>query len=342
MTDRVDAYVSVAHYSEHLRPILDALPDEVRGSMYAANDIVRDVEGGALPGYAPNGSLPLLVASYRDLVFSRRPKVLVQHGAGQRYAGVVHGSYAGGPGHDQADLMLVPNETCGQAERDTYPHIPVVTVGCPKLDAWARIPQPHNDPPVVAVTFHWQAWLHDEAGQPVPEAGWAFDTWKPVIADLARRGITVLGHGHPRAQRWLKAHWNEMNIEYVPRAVDLLARADVLVLDTSSLGFEWAALDRPTVWLRDATWRDSVHHGLRFGEPLPGPELGAWVLRRPDPTAEMVDAINDSLRRFVLARAEVRSRVYGTVDGHASERAAAAVMGLIDGSCAPAPTATEG
>lgn len=331
MTDRVDAFVSQAHYAEHLRPILDALPDHLRGNVYAADNVIRDVEGAAVRGHAPNSTMPVLVASFADLVWARRPKVLVQHGAGQTYSGVNHGSYAGGPGHEQADLFICPNEHTAKAEQSRYPRARAVAVGCPKLDAWARIPRPHNDPPVVAVTFHWQAFLSDATDQrrPVPEAGWAFDTWKNRIAELARRlPGQVLGHGHPRQQRWLKAHWNEMGIEYVPSAVDLLKRADVLVLDNSSLGFEWAALDRPTVWLRDAAWRpdDQTGHGLRFGEPLPGPDLWATA-----PLSELVDAVNASIQRFVFSRAEVRDRVYGRVDGRASERAADAVMRLIAG-----------
>ncbi len=329
MSDRIDAYVSQPHYAEHVLPVLAAIPDELRGDLYAAPNIARELDGPVKWGSAPNSSMPLLVGTFQDLVWSRRPKVLVNHGAGQTYNGVVHGSYAGGPGHEQADLFICPNERVAQVERDRYPNARAVAVGCPKLDAWARIPRPHNDPPVIAVTFHWQAWLHDEDGKPVPEAGWAFDTWKDTIADLAKRGVTVLGHGHPRAQRWLRAHWNEMGVEYVPRAVDLLSRADCLVLDNSSLGFEWAALDRPTVWLRGEDWRpdDVTGHGLRFGEPLPGPELGAWAAQ-PEMLNTVASAINTSMQLFVLARAEVRARVYGKVDGLASRRAADAVLRL--------------
>lgn len=330
MSDRVDAFVSNAHYAEHLRPILDALPDTLRGDVYAAQNVARDVDGPVKMGMAPNSSMPLLVGVYSDLVWSRRPKVLVQHGAGQTYTGVNHGSYAGGPGHEQADLFLCPNERVAALERARYPHARAVAVGCPKLDAWSLIPRPlPSSPATIAVTFHWRAFLKDEQSKMVPEAGTAFDTWRDTIAELAATFPgQILGHGHPKEQRWLRAWWNEIGVEFVPRAVDLLARAHCLVLDNSSLGFEWAGLDRPTVWLRGADWRpdEATNHGLRFGERLPGPELGTWAVGKVD---EVVDAVNTSMERFMLARAEVRHRVYGGIPGTSSARAAVAVLDLV-------------
>lgn len=323
--------------AEHLRPILDALPDGLRGDMYAPQNVARDVDGPVKMGMAPNSSMPLLVGVYSDLVWARRPKVLVQHGAGQTYFSVNHGSYAGGPGHEQANLFLCPNERCADLERMRYPHARAVAVGCPKLDAWARIPRPHplngegRPPATIAVTFHWRAFLKDDQSKMVPEAGTAFDTWKDTIAELASVFPgRVLGHGHPKEQRWLRPHWDEMGIEYVPRAVDLLGRSDCLVLDNSSLGFEWSALDRPTVWLRGADWRsdaESQHGGPRFGQQLPGPELGIWAVGK---VGELVDAVNISMERYVLARAEVRQRVYGGgIPGQWAGRAAVAVMDLV-------------
>jgi hypothetical protein len=263
---------------------------------------------------------------------------LIAEGFASHNSGVNHGSYAGGPGHEQADLFLCPNQRIAALEHLRYPHARAVAVGCPKLDAWRRIHRPRYEmssaaprrAATIAVTFHWQAFLKDDQSKMVPEAGWAFDTWKETIAELARTFPgRVLGHGHPKAQRWLRSHWDEMGIEYVARAVDLLARADCLVLDNSSLGFEWAGLDRPTVWLRGADWRPdevSRHGGPRFGVPLPGPELGTWAVGN---VGEVVDAVNISMERFTLARAEVRQRVYGGIPGEWSARAAAAVLDLV-------------
>lgn len=239
-------------------------------------------------------------------------------------------SFAGGPGHELADLFLCPSERVAALERARYGK-PAVAVGCPKLDAWTRIPRPRNPRPTVAVTFHWD----QRAATEIPEAGWAWPTWRDTIEALSKE-MTVLGHAHPRAARELRPWWESIGVEYVPRAVDLLARADCLVLDNSSLGFEWAALDRPTVWLRGADWTSTPHGLPRFldavGVPhdvaarfLPGPELGAWALRYG--TRELRDAIEMSVERFVLARMQSHQRVYdGLIDGRSARRAADVIL----------------
>lgn len=331
----VDAFVTEAHYAEHLQPILDALPEDRRGTMHAprqlAAKITADTGQVCVSGTPPPSPDPLLVGGYQDLRYEHRPKVLVQHGAGQTYRGVESASFAGGPGHEAADLFLCPNEQTAALERDRY-RKPAVAVGCPKLDAWARIPRPRNEHAVVAVTFHWDQHPTTYDGRPLPEAGTCWAAWRDAVVDLAKT-VRVIGHAHPRVARELGPWWNTVGIEYVPRAVDLLHRADVLVLDNSSLGFEWAALDRPTVWLRGPDWTE-IEHGLRFGPQLPGPELGGWALRSGnDLVVELRSAIQTSLERFVLARMEVRDRVYAIRPGAGSSQAAAdAVVRLADGT----------
>lgn len=333
MTDgRVDAYASIAHYESHLRPIIDALPESIRGSIYAdGRNVAREMRGPAIAGTPPRGRIPVLVAGFQDLARTARPVVLVQHGAGQTYSGCVSPSAAGGPNHEAAALHIVPSQRVADLETARYPTARVAVVGVPKLDGWAQVPKPRNDPPVVAVTFHWPQYLHTVDDKPVPEAGWAWPTWHPIIERaVADKRIKILGHAHPRARQNLVNWYAMMGVEFVADAEDLLARADCLLLDNSSLGAEWAALDRPTVWLRGEDWSDTVHGFPRFGSFLPGPELGTWVLRRPDPVGELVDAVRASIERFTLARAAFRQEVYdGLVDGYASRRAAAAVMDLI-------------
>lgn len=325
--DRCDGYVTEAHYAEHLAPILDALPADRRGILFAPRNIAREVTD-RLPGvpcvvgHADSPSTaPLLVGGYQDLPYGRRPKVLVQHGAGQRYEGVESGSFAGGPGHEAADLFLCPRAETAAAEHARYRQ-PAVVVGCPKLDGWARIPTPERGLTngTIAVTFHWHQYVKTVDGRPIPEAGWAWETWRDRIAQLAKVR-TVIGHTHPRARRELEAWWAELGVEYVPNAVDLLARADTLILDNSSIGYEWAALDRHTVWLRGADWTD-IPHGLRFGDPLPGPELAA------DATMDdLLAAVGEpDLLRWKFARAEVTDRVYGVRPGRAADVAAQALL----------------
>lgn len=324
MTGTVDAFVTQPHYADHLWPIMDALPEELRGTMYATRDLRGQLDRPAVWSWPPESSMPLLVAGFQDLMYTRRAKCHVQHGSGQRYNGLDSPSYAGGPGRELVDLFIVPNAGVGALERARYPHARVAAVGCAKLDAWKAIPLPRNAEPVVAVTFHWNSHIG------VAEGRWAWPTWRDTIEQLAKVA-RVVGHAHPRARRELAPWWESIGVEYVPRAVDLLERCDVLVLDNSSIGFEWAACDRPTVWLDSADWRDYHHdpaaqHGLRFGDQLPGPCLPASMTS----VRELVDAINASIDRFTLARAEVRQSVYGPDDRNASARAAQAVLELVE------------
>lgn len=320
MTDVVDGYVSQAHYAEHLWPIIEALPVDRRGIIYAPRSVVHEItrdypEIRAVVGFAPSPSrAPCLCGGYQDLPYGRRPKVLVNHGAGQTYRNVESPSFAGGPGHEGADLFLCPNEHAAELEQARYGK-DAYAVGCPKLDGWASVPAP--EPGVVAVTFHWRQYVKTLSGDKAPESSWAWETWRERIAKLAQQR-TVLGHCHPRARRELEAWWAQIGVEYVPRAQDLLARADTLILDNSSLGFEWAAIDRHTVWLRGADWRHTMH-GLRFGDPLPGPELES-----DRGVGDLMEAIDERASlRWSFARTEVRERVYGKWDGNAAGRAAA-------------------
>lgn len=344
MTDRVDAFTSVAHYGFHLQPILDALPEHLRGQVYAPRTVDAEVRAFGMPcesALIPNSSAPLLVAGYQDLRFSRRPKVYCAHGAQQTYllpdgSPLESGSFAGGPGHEGAAMFLYPSQRSCDLEFARYPTKYAVAVGAPKLDAWQKIPNPRNG--VVAVTFHWD----QHASSQVPEAGWAWPEWRDAIESLSQRR-EVIGTCHPRAKRDIAPWYKSVGIEYVEKFSDLLPRAEILVLDNSSAGWEWTALDRPTVWLRGRDWTDT-RHGLRFGDPLPGPEIGlipGWGFVDADDQCRALDYYLGAPDAKPLPWYEKRAldpwwatrrawstrRVYGgPLNGNAAARAAAAIM----------------
>lgn len=321
MTGRIDALVTLPHYAEHLRPILDAVPPERRGHLYLPQGIAADGYGPFVRGFPTDtdSTEPMLVAGYQDLRYGgRRPKVLVQHGAGQTYEtaeNVGHASFAGGRGHDLAAMFLCPSERVARLERARYPKAPAVVVGCPKLDDWATVPPPGDG--TVAVTFHWQQQMSRE----VPEAGTCWPEWKERIAQLSRIR-PVIAHAHPRARGEVEGWYREQGIEFVPRARDLLDRADILIADNTSLAFEWAALGRHTVWLRGENWSGIQHGPPRFDGQLPGPELQA------DATVAELDWACDAggSIRWMLSRNVVRNSVYGGPPIGAAARAAQAIM----------------
>lgn len=321
----IDAYASFPSYLDHLAPIMAALPDEHRGHIYGPRHMQSAAGIRAVP--MPRTTDPLLVAGVTDLPVGNRPKVLVSHGADQTYMDVDHESYVGGRGRDMADLFIGPRPESVARDLARYPRARAVAVGCPKLDAWAHVPKPvNNDRPVVAVAFHWDCKLG-------PETGTAFPHFAPTLADLASR-YEVLGHAHPRAWQMVTPTYRAAGIELVQDPVELLARADLLVADNTSLMYEWAACGRPVVALNAPEWRRDIEHGLRFWSHVPGPQCN-------DPNL-LAETIAYALRPTMVgtptmhfARLQITNYVYGgMVDGHASERAAGAVLEMIGAACA--------
>lgn len=234
-------YASRPHYAAHLAPI-------------AIGDL--DVA---------------LVASYADLVAARRDGhrkiVLMQHGIGQSYSDT-NPAYPGGRDNDDVGLFLVPGEQPAERWRHAYPRARVEVVGSPRLDDLPR--RSPGGPLTVAVSFHWR-------NGSVPEARNAFAHYRNAIVDLTR-DFHVIGHGHPRATR-LPRFYAKAGIEYVPSFDEVCRRADVLLFDNTSAGFEFAATGRPVVVLNSPDYRFSVKHGLRFWDAaMVG--LNVW-----DPTA---------------------------------------------------------
>ncbi len=128
---RVDSYSSLSHYSEHLRPIWDALPPSVRGGWWT-------------PANLPRSERLTIVASHRDALTIGRPYVYVEHGAGQSYQGITSGSYSGGEGHDRCVLFLCPSERVAMRWRERY-DVPAVAVGCPRLDRYSERAGPQGE-----------------------------------------------------------------------------------------------------------------------------------------------------------------------------------------------------
>lgn len=327
----IDAYCSLPGYADHLFPVLEALPDDRRGHLYVPDNLRRNFEGreGVRFASPPRSDAPLIVAGAQDLTTAHRPKVLAQHGAGQRYIGVSHPSYVGGNGHELARLFLCPNEKSAAIERARYGGATVraVAVGCPKLDRWRKIPAPSNDQPVIGVAFHWPCHLRTDDGDDVPESGTAFDTWREHLAPLAER-YRLLGHGHPRFHG-LREFWRSIGVEPVSRATDLLGRADILVADNTSLLYEFAACDRPVVAIDDVSWRENVNHGLRFWDQIPGIRV-----RAREGLDGLCWAIDTSLEpdpELASRRRDVTRHVYGHATSGMADAAAKAVLELADG-----------
>jgi hypothetical protein len=320
----IDLYASQPHYAEHLWPVWEALPDEVRGRAMAPRagcwwgtpDYVR-------PG--PRDGL-VMVAGFADARrMAPRPLVYVEHGAGQTYPGdpraARHGSYAGGEGLDRVRLFIAPSETVADRWRAEY-RAPVAIVGCPKLDRWHAENlrgSRSSSAPVVAVTFHWDCQL-------IPETRSAFRHFAPGLArlrdDVRAAGGELWGHGHPRAWGALSRTWRTLGVPLVPSFADILDGADVLVVDNTSAGPEFASTGRPVLWLNAPWYRRDIDHGGRFWQW----PRGQVVCDHPDDLPHAVAAAVADPPQARASRARMVAGIYASTDGHAADRAAAAIM----------------
>lgn len=322
---RLDVLAGEKHFIEHLAPVWKALPEELRGTFVARTpDLIPTaqrlgVQADCLMPFPRSGNAAL-VASWGDLrlIPARVPIAYMEHGAGFTYTGVNnHPSYAGGEGHNTVKLFLCPNEIVAQANRRSYPNAVIEVVGCPKLDS---MPIRGVEGRTVAVSFHWPALV-------CPETSWAFPEYRNYLRTLAETAdATVLGHGHPRAFRTLAAWYRRYrSIEPVEFFPDVLARADLYVVDTSSTIYEFAAAGRPVVILNSAHYRREVHHGLRFWDHIPGPQVD----HGRDLAATVGSMLDGEWKDWEEARQSAVSAVFPVL-GNATKRTIEALIRVLE------------
>jgi hypothetical protein len=321
----IDAYSSLSHYSAHLRPIWAELERlGIAGDYFTA----KATDGGLpMTGEAQSRKdRPVMVASYTDAQHWRsRAVIYVEHGAGQTYGGSdarddrnasLSGSYSGGVGLGNVSLFICPSQTVADRWTARYPTAQTAAVGCPKLDRFHLMER--IDPGIwtVAIAFHWDLGLCPETRWAVPHYGTRLQDLRRVVEGLGGR---LIGHGHPRDTRAFGELYGRHSIEYWASSDRVLSEAHCLIVDNSSLGYEFASLGRPTIWMNAPWYRKDVHHGLRFWDLIPGPQV--------DDMDQLLTEI--TVRReqpdHVAARDRVMPQVYAYTDGKASLRAAEAI-----------------
>jgi glycosyltransferase involved in cell wall biosynthesis len=356
---KVDAFSSLSHYSAHIRPVWEALPPSLRGQWWTPANLPRSDRLTIVASYRDAQA----IGRPYVLVEHGAGSVYVGH---ER-----NGSYPGGEGHDRCVLFLCPSQRVAGLWRERYPDTPAVVCGCPRLDKHSEgpgrrvelpggpirshefgLPGLHNvgtsavpatlashvlvargtpnesdsgkksekSLPTVAVTFH-----ADLAVCPETRSAWRYyDPHLPrLVADPRFR---VVGHGHPRLWPTLRHRWSELGVDQWPDVDQVLSEVDLLVVDNSSVAFEFAAIGKPVVLLNLPSYRRDVEHGGRFWTSPPGIQC--------DHPSELADTICRALADPPAHRA-IRARAvewaYSAVDGHASERAAAAIMEVLNG-----------
>lgn len=311
----IDALATQVQYDHHMLPVWDVLPEKQRGTYY------RD------PKHIEPGPGLFLVASgedYRHAVTAGKRVVMMEHGNGQVFRHP-NGKLIGHSGYAvvlraAAELLLVPGPTPAQSYREAGNTAPIIEIGCPKLDRWVGYAAPPADPPVVAISFHWDA-------NTLPETGSA---WREYLAGpscmtaLGSR-YKVIGHGHPRIFDKLRPIYERYGIEPVAEFEEVLERAHLYINDCSSTLYEFAATGRPVVVINGSKFRKNVQHGLRFWDAA---HVGINCERPND----LLNAVEQALRDIPgvrAARQDALSRVYTHLDGKSRWRARDAIMDLL-------------
>ena len=314
----IDALATEPHFLDHIAPVWRQLPDA--GRLWVTDELEPRAAALGLAGVSTGPPLPVpaptLVASYGDLKRARRalrPVVLMEHGAGQAYAGAedATGSYVGSRDRDGVVLVLVPNEPAAARQRAAHPRIPAIVIGSPHLDELAARPAPVDGPP--AVSFHWDCYI-------APETRSAWREYANRLHRVAEAFPGAIGHAHPRL--WPTCHeWMAtQGLRPLQEFVDVVDAAGVYCVDNSSTLFTFAALDRPVVVINSRHYRRSARHGGRFWDWA---DVGVSC----DHPSELVDAITEARgdsAGIAARRREVAAEVYPH-RGDAAARAAEAM-----------------
>lgn len=312
---RIHALANALHLLHHLIPILQALPEDLRG------EAIQDRQ--LTPAHVKLWSERdiVMVASYRDIAAARGRRVIyVEHGAGQSYVGArgeASRYYHGGDHPDNVVGYIGPR----QSVIDAWGR-PGFAAGAPICDPFELF----STERCVAITFHWNGAPPNMVG--VPEAGTAWehyvDRLADIVAEFRRNDWTVLGHHHPRFLAPVSV-WNRLGVEVAP-AEEVRRRAQLLVADNTSLMYEMMYLGRGVIALNAPWYRRDVEHGLRFWEHAPKVQV--------DDADELIDLI-PSVASIETASAllcdwDVTQAVYGRAfsDGLDGLRAASWITPL--------------
>lgn len=296
-TVKANAYVTQSHHFDHLGPVFDALSPAFRGDLYVGHDVatfayVTALGFDPLVGMPPPSDIPVIVASGNELPAVQRA-ILLAHGIEQRYTGIDHVCWAGGPGRDHVILFVVPDEAAARANWDRYPNTPCAIVGSPHVEVLRTLPPYPLAEQRIAITGHW------EANSLAPEMRGGFAWFESAYEKLCRaRPESYVLHGHPKCQDYFAWKAREWQVEFEPSFEQLTQRAWCLIGDNTSAIYEWAALNRPVVVVSPPWYRRDVEHSKRFWEMCDvGPHVSDPAVLEAAIDVSMADPAPIAMRR---------------------------------------------
>jgi hypothetical protein len=328
---KIDFFAREPQFVDHITPTWHALPPSLRGTFYGEKAVLDRIRAQGVESPEPyekaqevsGPELPLtFTASFWDMRNSRnwgRLTVLTEHGSGQSFLGVKSQSYIRSKDRAGVVGLLLPGTYQERISQEAHPIIPTYVVGCPKLDPWHKDKTlPKEARGVVAFSTHWDCKV-------CPETRSSIRHYRTALP-LLNKKFKVLGHAHPRIAGVMQALYAKYDIEWVQDFSEVMERAEVYVCDGSSTIYEWASLDRPTVILNAPWYRRDVEHGLLFWEYR---DVGVQVDHPRDLPQAIKTALADTEKQKARRR-EIIADVYGPCDGHAAERAAAALGDILE------------
>jgi len=336
---KVYALATERHFVDHLAPIWNALPEEVRGTFYCGGGPGRPrlaytqavgVHGiteacGGMPKRRHRGLAMVAASGDLNRVVRASPDmrmVMFEHGCGLSY-NRRQNSYAGARNRPNVDLFIFPNELSAGKQRVAHPDVRIEVLGSsPRLDPWApggtsRLEyeaRRAGRPPCVCISFHWDC-------QVVPETRSALPYYRKRFTDLLDRGWEVIGHAHPRIIDHAEIAYRAAGIETVRDFAEVMDRADLYAIDNSSTLYEFAATGRPVIALNCPRYRKHVRHGLRFWSDIPGPQVDG-----PEDLPDVIERALTDPREYRNLRESAIKSVYPQHDGGATSRAAAMIL----------------
>lgn len=324
-TPDINVLATFPHYVDHMMPIVDALRDRgVDVKMWSTRNEVLWGEYVHQQDIEHMGQQLWFVASSMDAAKCIGQRLIyLEHGAGQTYQSDERScdspGYSSGP-MDDAVMFLCPNLPVMNRRQKRYPDVPSYLVGSPKMDQFYRDTDRSGViDNVVAMAWHWDCGKCDESKT-------AWEHYRPwfnkFVVGLRRQGVRLVGHAHPRIAKRAQWHYERHAIEWWEHD-QVLYEAAALTVDNSSIGYEFASLDRPVLWLNAPWYRRHVHHGLRFWEYVPGEQID-----EPEQYIDAVLAMLDSDQQSAW-RMHVSDLVFPLRDGRAAERAATAIETLL-------------
>lgn len=311
----VDVYASEPHYIDHIAQVWLKLADEKRGNFRTRPAHVDyATKLGIEVTTEPPTDNPTIVASWGDYRKTNGQVIYMEHGVGHTYSNN-HPSYAGAPGKDRVTLFLNQHKLTDQLNKAAYPEVEHAIIGVPRMDSVAVRGVEGR---TVAISFHWDCKV-------APESRSAFDHYRKFIPRLARvKNINLIAHCHPNMawRKKLQPIFHRYGIEFVPTFTEVLDRADLYIIDNSSTAYEFAAAGRPVINLNAPWYRKNVHHGIRFWDYVPGPQVdNGWELLKLVPKVLDQPELFDTERQAAVKtlfpyRGKAAKRAANIIEAH--------------------------